>query len=44
MINKNPPKVGGDALRAPFEKAYEDAINDLKQIDPDSEDYNEELK
>ncbi|KAL4508317.1 hypothetical protein ABPG72_003621 [Tetrahymena utriculariae] len=44
ISNKNPPKLGGDALRAPFEKDYEETINYLKSVEYDPEEYNEEMK
>lgn len=31
-------------MRAPFEKDYEEAMNDLKSVEYNSEDYNEEIK
>ncbi|KAL4457037.1 hypothetical protein ABPG74_014675 [Tetrahymena malaccensis] len=44
ISNKNPPKLGGDALRAPFEKDYEETINYLKSVEYDPDEYNEEIK
>ncbi|EAR99528.1 amidohydrolase family protein (macronuclear) [Tetrahymena thermophila SB210] len=44
ISNKNPPKLGGDALRAPFEKDYEETINYLKTVEYDPDEYNEEMK